>query len=132
MQRTADALGGGRASQSAHGIVTVPQQQRSHPDPLEAAMRANKPKLEARAGAQGAALQIASVPVKTAVYVDGLPIAYAPAVLRLPAGKHVIELRHPAFLPWREELSVTAGEKRRLEPKLVMANKNQVLVSFDK
>lgn len=119
------------ASSSPHGIASVPNQ-RAREDTLAAAMRANRQKLDASAGTNAATVQIASVPGKTAVYVDGLAIAYAPTDLRLPAGKHALELRHPAFLAWRQELSVMAGQTVRLEPKLINPNKNQVIVSFDR
>ncbi|MFB3918217.1 MAG: PEGA domain-containing protein [Terriglobales bacterium] len=130
--RTAGAVvsSSGRASQSRHGVVTV-RGHASRGDVLEPAMRANRQKLEASAGASASTLQIASVPSKTAIYVDGLVTAYAPAELRLPAGKHSVELRHPAFLLWRQDVSVAAGQMLKLEPKLTMANKNQVVVSFD-
>lgn len=121
----------GRTSQASHGVVTV-RSRAPQRDALAAAMRTNRSKLEASAGASAATLQVASVPERTAVYVDGLAIAYAPAELRLPAGKHAVELRHPVFLLWRQEVSLTAGQKLLLEPKLAMGNKNQVLVSFEK
>jgi hypothetical protein len=98
---------------------------------LDKTMRANKHKLETLAGTKGASVQIESTPSKATVFVDHLAVSYAPATVRLAAGKHIVELQSPAYLPWRQELSVTGGETIHLEPQLVR-DKTQVLVSFDK
>lgn len=127
IQHAGDTLGG-TTRQSQSEVVGIP---RTNPSSIETAMRANQQKLETLAGEKGATIQIASVPSKTTLYVDGLVVAFAPTDVRLPIGKHMVELRHPAFLPWREQLSLSGGETVRLEPKLVR-DRTKVFVSFDK
>lgn len=96
---------------------------------LEASMQANRQALETAAGEKGAMLSIGTEPSQTKVIIDGALVAYAPAEIRMPAGKHTIELFHPAFFPWKQEMTMSSGEKVRLEPKLVR-DQHVAYVSF--
>jgi hypothetical protein len=96
---------------------------------IEKEMRVNRQKLETLAGTKGATVHIESVPSKATVYVNNHAIAYTPVDVRLPAGKQVVEVQSPAFLPWKQELSIAGGETIRLEPTLVR-DKTQLLVSI--
>jgi len=77
---------------------------------LQTVMQENRQQLAARSDQGGGTVRVESVPAKAMIMVDGRPVDYAPADLQLPAGKHIIELNHPDFLPWRMEVSVSPQE----------------------
>lgn len=52
------------------------------------------------------------------LFVDHQAIARTPAVVRLPVGKHTLELKLPRYLAWNQEVTATDGEKLSFEPKL--------------
>ncbi len=81
-------------------------------------MRSNRRTLEQAAGKRGAMLHVTCVPPGATLFVDHRAVAHAPAGLLLPAGKHILELKSPAFLDWNHEVSVSAGEKLSFELKL--------------
>ncbi len=92
--------------------------QASQSPTVEELMRSNRRTLEQGALEHGAMLHAASVPQGAMLYVDHRAIARTPADLRLPAGKHILELKSPAFMDWKQEVSVAAEEKLTIEPKL--------------
>jgi len=81
-------------------------------------MRSNRRTLEQLARQHGAMLHVACVPQGATLFVDHRAIARAPADLHLPAGKHILELKSPAFLDWNQEVSVSAGAKLSFDLKL--------------
>ncbi len=124
--RLSDALG--RSSEAGPVLsATQPQDAKAAED----GMKANRQKLGNAAGTAGAVLHIGVMPTKTTVLIDGIAVAYAPADLRTPAGKHIVELTHPAFLRWRQELSLVAGQELRLQPKLELRDKRFIFLSFE-
>ena len=78
--------------------------------PLPVIMDENRKKMEEKGAQAGGSIHIESVPEKAAVAVDGKPVAYTPADLKIPEGKHVIELTHPDYVPWETEISVNKIE----------------------
>lgn len=66
----------------------------------------------------GAILHITSSPQGAMLFVDHQAIARTPAVVRLPVGKHTLELKLPRYLAWNQEVTATDGEKLSFEPKL--------------
>ena len=70
-------------------------------------MGENRQKLEAKGGPSAGSLHIDSVPGKATVSVDGTPVAYTPADLKLPEGNHVVELTLPGFASWRKEITMS-------------------------
>ena len=52
--------------------------------------------------------------------------------LKIPEGKHVIELRRPASLPWRKEISLTRGERLSLSAELQDKYKSALTFSIQK
>jgi len=99
---------------------------------VEGTMEENRRKLEAKGQKEGGAVHIDSVPQKATILVDGAPIAYTPADLKIPEGKHVIELRRPASLPWRKEISLTRGERLSLSAQLQDKYKSALTFSIQK
>ena len=95
-------------------------------------MEENRRKLEAGGRKTGGVVHIESVPRKATILVDGAPIAYTPADLKIPEGKHVIELRRPASLPWRKEISLTRGERLSLSAELQDKYKSVLTFSIQK
>ena len=67
----------------------------------------NREKLEAKSGPSGGSLRVDSIPSKAKVSVDGAPVAYTPADLKLPEGNHVVELTLPGFASWRKEINMS-------------------------
>ena len=53
-------------------------------------MGENRQKLEAKGGPSAGSLRVESLPGKATVSVDGAPVAYTPADLKLPEGNHVV------------------------------------------
>ena len=99
---------------------------------VESTMEENRRQLEAKGQKEGGAVHIDSVPPKATILVDGAPIAYTPAELKIPEGKHVIELKRPASLPWRKEISISRGEKLSLNGELQDKYKSVLTFSIQK
>jgi len=81
-------------------------------------MLSNRKTLEQGAGKRGAMLHVSSLPPGATLSVDDRVVARTPVDLRLPAGKHTLALKSPAYLNWTQEVSVSDGEKLSFEPKL--------------
>ena len=99
---------------------------------VEGTMEENRRQLEAKAQKQGGAVHIDSAPQKATILVDGAPIAYTPADLKIPEGKHVVELTRPTSLPWRKEISLSRGEKLSLNGELQDKYKSVLNFSIQK
>jgi hypothetical protein len=117
-------LGDSIAKTSSGGSASAPERQKrsSSADDL---MRSNRRTLEQGAGEHGAMLHVTCVPQGAMLFVDHRAIAHAPVDLRMPAGKHTLELKSPAYQDWNQEVSVSAGEKLSFEPKLQENNQAQ-------
>jgi len=70
-------------------------------------MGENRQKLEAKGGPSAGSLHVESLPGKATVSVDGAPVAYTPADLKVPEGNHVVELTLPGFASWRKEINMS-------------------------
>jgi hypothetical protein len=97
---------------------------------LQTVMQENRQQLAARSDQGGGTVRVESVPAKAMITVDGRPVDYAPADLQLPAGKHIIELNHPDFLPWRMEVSVSPQESTAVTAQLENKYRSSVTVSI--
>ncbi len=95
-------------------------------------MEENKQKLELKSRAGGGTVHIDSVPDKAAISIDGAEVAYTPANLKIPQGKHTIELKHPTSLPWRKEVSLSRDESLSLKAELEKKYKSVINLSFPK
>lgn len=94
--------------------------------PLPVVMEENRKKLAEKSAQAGGTVHIESVPGKAAVTVDGDPVAYAPADLTLPEGKHLIELTRPGYLPWQMEISVSRLESTSVKAELEEKYKSNI------
>lgn len=97
---------------------------------LQTVMQENRQQLAARSDQGGGTVRVESVPAKAMITVDGRPVDYAPADLQLPAGKHVIELNHPDFLPWQMEVSVSPQESTAVTAQLENKYRSSVTISI--
>ena len=95
-------------------------------------MEENKRKLEAKSEAGGGTIRIESAPQKATILVDGAEVGYTPASLKVPEGKHIIELRHATSLPWRKEIIVGRNDNLSLKTDLENKYKSVVNLSFGK
>ena len=94
--------------------------------PLPVIMEENRKKLEKESAQSGGSIHIESVPDKAAVAVDGEPVAYTPADLEVPEGKHKIELTHPEYLPWDTEITVNKIESTSVKAELEEKYKSSI------
>jgi len=94
--------------------------------PLPVVMEDNRKKLEREGAESGGSIHIESVPEKAAVAVDGAPVAYTPADLQIPEGRHRIELTHPGCLPWETEISVKKIESTSVKAELEEKYKSSI------
>ncbi len=94
--------------------------------PLPVIMEENRKKLENESAQSGSSVHIDSVPEKAVVAVDGEPVAYTPVDLKVPEGKHKIELTHPEYLPWDTEISVNKIESTSVKAELEVKYKSSI------
>ena len=92
-------------------------------------MGENRQKLEAKGGASAGSLHVESVPAKATVSVDGVPVGYTPADLKLPEGNHVVELMLPGFASWRKEINMSREGTMLLKGELRTEYKSAVSFS---
>jgi len=92
-------------------------------------MGENRQKLEAKGGPSAGSLHVESVPGKATVSVDGAPVAYTPADLKLPEGNHVVELMLPGFASWRKEINMSREGTMLLKGELRTEYKSAVSFS---
>jgi len=59
-------------------------------------------------------ITVTSTPEGGDVYADGSFVGNAPAILKLPEGKHTIKVSKAGFKDWTREISVLAGSQVRL------------------
>lgn len=93
-------------------------------------MEENKKKLEEKSQAGGGTIHVDSVPAKATVLVDGDRVAYTPADLKIPGGKHNIEVTDPTHLPWHKEITLSRGESISLKPTLEKKYKSEMILSI--
>ena len=93
-------------------------------------MEENRKKLELKSQAGGGLIHIDSVPAKATVLIDGSSVAYTSADLKIPNGKHTIEVADPTHLPWRKEVTLNHGENLSFKPQLEEKYKSEIVLSF--
>jgi hypothetical protein len=107
-------------------LATTIQDRAGTAKPLPVVMEENRKKLEKESAESGGSIHIESVPEKAAVAVDGEPVAYTPVDLKVPEGKHKIELTHPDYLPWETEISVKKIESTSVKAELEEKYKSSI------
>lgn len=106
--------------QTASKLSSIPQ----------SAIAENRRKLQTKAGASPASIHIESTPDKAAIYVDGAAVAYTPADLKLPTGKHQIEIAHAGFASWKKEVTLERGDNPALKAPLESEYKSELKLSI--
>ena len=122
------SIGSGLASK----LKQADERQGSRLRSVQSTMDENRRKLEMKGQKQGGAVHIDSAPQRATILVDGAPVAYTPADLKLPEGKHVIELKRATSLPWRKEISLARDEKLTLDAELQERYKSALTLSIQK
>lgn len=97
-----------------------------------ASMEESKRKLEESSRKGGATLHIDSLPEKALVSIDGATVGYTPADLKVPEGKHVVQLTRTGYLLWKQEISVTREKNVSLKAELENKYKSVVNLSNPK
>jgi len=82
------------------------------PTEVKAPVQEEKPKPDPEPVVKTGFLNVASDPAAE-VWVDGVYKGDAPVKLELRAGRHSVELRHPSYEPYSENLRIVAGELSR-------------------
>jgi len=93
-------------------------------------MEESRKKLELKSHAGGGIIHIDSVPAKATVLIDGSNVAYTPADLKIPTGKHTIEVADPTHLPWRKEVTLSHGANLSFKPQLEEKYKSEIVLSI--
>ncbi|HLY62058.1 MAG TPA: PEGA domain-containing protein [Terriglobia bacterium] len=93
-------------------------------------MEENKKNLERKSRSGGGTVHIESAPGKATVLVDGSRVAYTPADLKIPNGKHSIEVNDPTHLTWRKEVTIAGGENLSFNPTLEEKYKSEMILSI--
>jgi hypothetical protein len=97
---------------------------------LQTVMDENRQRLATESQKGGGRVQIESVPAKATIAVDGEPVGHSPAELLLPEGKHLIELTHPRFEPWRMEVMVSPRESTAVTAQLENKYRSSITLSI--
>ncbi len=93
-------------------------------------MQENRERLEKQSENGGGVVHVESVPANATIVVDGDPVGKAPTDLKLPEGKHSIELTHPRFEPWKMEVTVNPQESTSVTAKLENKYKSSITISI--
>ena len=93
-------------------------------------MTDNRRQLATKAGASPASIHVESTPDKATIYVDGAAVAYTPADLKLPTGKHRIEITRAGFLDWKKEVALERGDNPALKAGLESKYKSELKLSI--
>ncbi len=100
--------------------------------PVGNSMEENRKKLEEKSREGGATVHIKSKPEKATVFVDGFPVAYTPADLKVGEGKHVVKVTLSGFVAWSKEVAVARGADVSLSAELENMYKSVVTLSKPK
>jgi flagellar capping protein FliD len=120
------------ASRLAPKINQTSERQGARLRSVQSTMEENRRKLETEGQKSGGAVHIDSAPQNATIFVDGAPVAYTPADLKVSEGKHVIELKRATSLPWRKEISLAQDEKLSLNAALQERYKSTFTLSIQK
>jgi len=94
-------------------------------------MEENRAKFASESQTGGGMVEIESNPERATVSVNGDPVGFAPMKVKLPKGKHLIELTHPGCDPWFMEVAVNAQESTSVTAKLEKKYRSSVTISFE-
>jgi type IV secretory pathway protease TraF len=97
---------------------------------LEIIMEENRQKLADQSKAGGGTLHVESNPAKASVIVDGKPVGVSPLDLKLPQGKHLVELTHPRYDVWSMEVTVSPNESTSVTAQLETRYKSTITLSI--
>lgn len=97
---------------------------------IETVMEENRQKLAEGSKSGGGSLQVDSNPSKATVSVDGNPVGMSPMELKLPEGKHLVELSHPRFDTWYMQVTVSPNESTSVTAQLEKKYKSSVTLSI--
>jgi len=132
MASRASSFGSSRMSAASRGVSR--QTKLLIPGPasknLQSVMQENRQRLAARSAQGGGVVLIESVPAKATISVNGEPVGEAPAELKLPGGKHLIELTHPRYEPWRMEVTVSPQESTSVTAQLENKYRSSITLSI--
>ena len=106
-----------RSMSKASGTISAKLQAATRESAAEV-MKENRAALAKEAGESGGTLRLASDPSDAAIYVDGRLVARTPAEVKLPPGKHQIEITRPDRERWLEQATVVKGQTVNLSGKL--------------
>jgi hypothetical protein len=98
---------------------------------LDAVMQENRQKLEEKSKENGGTVHVESVPPRATITVDGQPVGYSPLDLKLPEGKHQIELTRPDFEPWRIEVTASPQESTSVKAPLKNRYRGAVTIAIN-
>lgn len=98
---------------------------------LDAVMQENRRKFEEKGKETGGMVHVESVPRGATITVDGQPVGYSPLDLKLPEGKHQIELTRPDFEPWRMEVTASPQESTSVKAPLKNRYKGVVTIAIN-
>jgi hypothetical protein len=93
-------------------------------------MEENRKRLEQKSHSGGGVIHVESAPEKATILVDGDRVAYAPADLKIPAGKHTIEVTDPTHVTWRKDFALSRGEDLTFKPVLEKKYKSEMVLSI--
>jgi hypothetical protein len=97
---------------------------------LQTMMEENRQKLEADSRKGGGSVLIESVPSKATISVNGEPVGQSPMEVKLPEGKHLIELTHPRYEPWQMEVMVSPQESTSVTAQLENKYRSSITLSI--
>jgi hypothetical protein len=97
---------------------------------LEAVMVENRQNLADQSKAGGGTLVVESTPTKATVMVDGKPVGSSPLELKLPEGKHLVELTHPRYDVWSMEVTISPNESTTVTAPLETKYKSTITLSI--
>jgi hypothetical protein len=97
---------------------------------MEAVMEENRQKLAESSKAGGGTVQIDSMPKKATVTVDGNPVGISPLEVKLPQGKHLVELVLPQYDAWGMEVTVSPNESTSVTAQLYKKYKSSITLSI--
>jgi CRISPR/Cas system-associated exonuclease Cas4 (RecB family) len=120
-------LQGNPRQPAARGKLVIPGPPTKN---MEMVMEENRQKLANDSKAGGGSVQISSVPPKATIAVDGSPVGISPLEVKLPQGKHVVELSLPQYDVWGMEVTVSPNESTAVTAQLEKKYKSSITLSI--
>ena len=105
----------GRAAEARAAAQIAPTQ--AQPAPVQAGPAESR----VAAGGESVKCSFASTPTGAEISVDGKFVGSTPSVLSLSLGPHAVELSLTGFVPWKRDLTISAGSELTVSPILEKA-----------